>query len=228
MGGQGAPLVPLVHQALFHSHDQDRIILNIGGIANASFLPADKDTVFGFDTGPGNTLLDSCAREFLQKPYDGHGQFAASGTVNPVLLEALLNDPYFKRTPPKSTGREYFNMEWVRSHITSEIEPADLQATLAELTAKSIANAIDQLSHHHPDIFICGGGVHNDYLLERLAKHCAPSKIQSTHALGVDPDWIEALLFAWLAKQTVNRLPGNAPCVTGASRASVLGGIYYP
>jgi len=224
-GGQGAPLVPAFHQAIFLDKKSNRTILNIGGIANVTLLPT-IGNVLGFDTGPGNTLLDAWTEKHLQKKHDEKGAWASRGNIHTQLLENLLNDPYFKLNPPKSTGREYFNIAWLEKYLSSSITPIDVQATLVELTAKSIFNAI------HPffetgEIFICGGGVHNDYLLLRLKTLANKHFIASTAKLGVDPDWVEAIAFAWLAKQTLEKKPGNLTAVTGAQKETILGGVYF-
>jgi anhydro-N-acetylmuramic acid kinase len=205
-GGQGAPLVPAFHQAIFSDKNANRVILNIGGIANVTLLPA-QGNVLGFDTGPGNTLIDAWAQKHLQKRHDEKGIWASEGTIDKSLLENLLSDNYFKLTSPKSTGREYFNIAWLEKYL-SLTSPNNIQATLVELTALSIINAIDA-SFEKSEIFVCGGGVHNDYLMLRLKELSKQHCINSTASLGVDPDWVEAIAFAWLAKQTLAKKPGN-------------------
>lgn len=230
IGGEGAPLTPAFHQWLFASQEHSRIILNIGGIANVTILPARSSAVTGFDTGPGNTLLDSMARENLDQPYDTGGAWAARGSVCDELLQIMLADPYFALPPPKSTGFEYFNAGWLDARISSlgkiATSPIDVQATLAELTARSIANAVLESSPSPDEVFICGGGVHNADLVQRIATCLAPGKIQSTAACGLDPDWVEAAAFAWLAGRRLDGKTGNLPAVTGARRATVLGAVY--
>lgn len=227
LGGQGAPLTPRFHQLLFQHKSKGRAIVNIGGIVNITWLPQDGADVIGFDSGPGNTLLDCWIRKHTTKIYDHDGMWAASGSVNHALLTKLLADPYFKQPYPKSTGREYFNLGWLENHLSDEPD-ADIQATLVELTAVTIADAINQLPQAVSEVFVCGGGAHNAYLMTRIA-HCLEHlSVHSTNELGIDPDWIEAMAFAWFAKQTLERQPCSLPAVTGASRASVLGGIYYP
>lgn len=222
-GGQGAPLVPAFHQHVFGSSTHNRVVVNIGGIANVTLLPAKTKTILGFDTGPGNTLLDAWAETHLQKRCDEKGAWAAEGQVDTNLLEKLLSDHYFKLAAPKSTGREYFNLKWLRKYLPKNIAAVDVQATLTALTAHSIVNAIHQ---QLPDseILVCGGGVHNDFLMQQLSQ-LAPN-VASTQKFGLDPDLIEAMAFAWLAKQTIEGKAGNVTAVTGAQRATVLGGIY--
>lgn len=227
LGGQGAPLVPAFHEAIFRTREKNRMILNIGGIANITCLPADpKQAVIGFDTGPGNTLLDAWIFQHLQQEHDNNGAWGASGKIDKDLLNHLLADLYFTLSPPKSTGREYFNLSWLEKHKSTAIAPEDIQATLAELTVASIANAIKKFGLPDGEILICGGGVHNQHLLQRLTEHCEGYQLYSTAEFGIDPDWVEATCFAWLARQTLLGKPGNLPSVTGASKASVLGAIY--
>jgi len=222
-GGQGAPLVPAFHQALFENQSNDRVILNIGGIANVTLL---TDTVIGFDTGPGNTLLDTFAYQHLQKHYDENGTWAASGKLLPALLEKLLNDPYFHLSPPKSTGREYFNLNWLNQFISPHDAPQDIQATLVELTVRSIVDAIKKYIPRG-EIYVCGGGTHNLFLMKQLKSYAKNFTVETTEKLGVHPNWMEAMAFAWLAKQTLHKKPGNICAVTGATRETILGGVYY-
>ncbi len=229
-GGQGAPLVPAFHAAVFRTNNTTRAIVNIGGIANISILPADPDRpVTGFDTGPGNTLLDSWMSKNKGSAYDENGAWSAKGSVEPELLALLLSDPYFDREPPKSTGKEYFNLKWLEKKI-AEVESSpsatDVQTTLVALTSTSIAETIKSYKDECNEVYICGGGCHNKALMESLAKNLAPINIATTSELGIDPDWVEALAFAWLAKQTLDGKPGNLPSVTGARHAVILGGIY--
>lgn len=228
LGGQGAPLVPAFHQALFRAKEKNRIIVNIGGIANITLLPADAtQPIRGFDTGPGNALMDCWIEQHLQQTHDRQGRWAAQGTVQINLLDRLLADDYLQLPSPKSTGREYFNLTWLQNLLPLNISPADVQATLVDLTAHSILAAISQ-HLAHGEILVCGGGVHNTYLMERLGELANDNyTVASTAIHGVNPDWIEAMAFAWLAKQTLARLPGNIPEVTGARQAAVLGGIYH-
>ncbi|HEB55729.1 MAG TPA: anhydro-N-acetylmuramic acid kinase [Gammaproteobacteria bacterium] len=228
-GGQGAPLVPAFHQAMLHDSRYNRVVVNIGGIANITVLAKDlNQAVIGFDTGPGNALLDSWTQQRRQQRYDKEGQWAASGTCHQALLDDLLNDPYFEQIPPKSTGRETFNLQWLKKSLQNfpALTPADIQATLVELTAISIARAILKHSSNTEQIFICGGGIHNTFLMQRLAAHLPKQTIQSTSSAGIDPDWVEAMAFAWLARQTLNGKTGNLASVTGACQPLILGGIY--
>lgn len=227
-GGQGAPLVPALHAALFRKTDRSRIILNIGGIANITLLPADSDLpVTGYDTGPGNTLMDYWSRQHLSKAFDTSGGWAATGRVDQNLLMQMLSDPYFTLTPPKSTGPEYFSPEWLLRHLSSQQRATqDVQATLLELTACSISQAIGQQGIEVNEVLVCGGGAHNQQLMSRLATHLKPITLHDTTEAGIEPDWVEALAFAWLARCTLNGLSGNLPEVTGADGAVILGGIY--
>jgi anhydro-N-acetylmuramic acid kinase len=227
VGGQGAPLVPAFHSALYRQCGVNRVILNIGGIANISILPGDESLpVSGFDTGPGNMLMDSWCQSRKNLPYDEQGQWAASGSVSGALLDTLTADPYFRLQPPKSTGREYFNLGWLLPQLPSGIAENDVQATLTELTAITIAAAIHEHSPQTEDVTVCGGGAYNTYLMQRLAANLSGIRLQSSADTGVEPRWIEAMAFAWLAQQTLNHLPGNLPAVTGASEAVILGAIY--
>lgn len=226
-GGQGAPLVPAFHRAVF-SGARGRAIVNIGGIANVTGLPG-QGPVLGFDTGPGNTLLDTWIQRQRGEPYDRDGLWAAAGTPLPELLAALLADPYFALPPPKSTGREYFNLPWLEPHLqrlAATADPADVQATLTELTARSIADAIAALPFAAGEVFICGGGAYNRQLMQRLAALLQPRTVSTTAELGIAPEWVEAAAFAWLAQQTLKGAPGNEPTVTGAEKYCTLGAIY--
>lgn len=228
-GGQGAPLVPAFHRAIFHMQDRNRVIVNIGGMANITWLPA-QGQILGFDTGPGNVLMDTWIAEHLGKTYDEDGAWAASGQVSLELLTDLLKTPYFKMKPPKSTGRESFNRAWLDESMrkfTSALAPADVQATLLELTAITIADNISTLSRIQKEVYVCGGGAYNIMLMQRLEALLSQDTVASTAVLGVDPQWIEAMAFAWLAQQTINHRPGNLCEVTGAKREVILGGVYY-
>ncbi len=225
VGGQGAPLAPAFHEWLFRRPGRRTGILNIGGIANLTVLADDQATI-GFDTGPGNTLMDAWIRTHREQPFDTDGQWAASGTVDDALLDRLLGDPYFQRVAPKSTGFEYFNLAWLQSADIATLDLADVQATLAELTARSIANDVRAADLN--EVFVCGGGVHNTELMRRLSSHCPGIAIASTAEAGLDPDWVEAVAFAWLAKRRLAGLPGNLPSVTGADRPVLLGAICEP
>lgn len=225
-GGQGAPLVPAFHHSIFAKEGANRIILNIGGIANITVLPASNGNIIGFDTGPGNTLLDAWIELHLQETHDKNGNWGSQGQINEKLLNILLKDPFFSLPPPKSTGREYFNLIWLRQFLFDPIEPVDVQATLTELTASSILNAIEKITPEG-EILVCGGGTHNEYLLSRLKSRSERFSIESTQTFGVHPDWVEAFAFAWLAKQTMETKPGNVVSVTGAKKETILGGIYF-
>ena len=227
-GGQGAPLVPAFHQQVFRAEGINRVIVNIGGIANITVLPADQDAaVIGFDTGPGNGLMDVWIHKHLGKNFDQNGEWAAQGHVNPELLAAMLKDPYFSLPPPKSTGKEYFHLDWLEKHVGKKMLAEDVQASLCELTAISIAEAIKQTAPATDEIFVCGGGIYNPGLQQRLQDLLAPGKVASTENLGLSPDWVEATCFAWLAKQTLHRQTSNLPSVTGARHEVILGGIFW-
>lgn len=224
-GGHGAPLVPAFHRAVFKG-THTRAIVNIGGIANVTLLPTDG-VVIGFDTGPGNTLIDAWISRHRGLAYDRDGAWAAGGRVVPDLLQGLLADGYFAAPAPKSTGREYFSAAWLDTHLAGvTAEPVDVQATLVELTACSIAQAIAALEPAPYEVFVCGGGAYNGYLMTRLEALLHPRLLGSTAQLGIEPEWVEAAAFAWLAQQTLAGRPGNEPAVTGAADYCVLGAIY--
>jgi anhydro-N-acetylmuramic acid kinase len=227
-GGQGAPLVPAFHAAVFAAA-APRVVVNIGGIANLTGLPArDGDAaVIGFDCGPGNVLLDAWIAEHLGQTLDRDGCWAAAGKPDQALLAELLAEPYFALPPPKSTGRDLFNLDWLRRHLHGRLlDPRDVQATLVELSAQSIAAAIDAHFARAEDAVVCGGGAYNPILMEKLAAACAPRPVLSSAALGIDPEHVEALAFAWLAHAFMQRQPGNLPSVTGARGPRVLGCLY--
>jgi anhydro-N-acetylmuramic acid kinase len=231
LGGQGAPLAPAFHHAMFATGAEPRCVVNIGGIANVTVLPdGDPARVRGFDTGPGNALLDEWIQARRRRAFDKDGRWAASGAVEPKLLGALLADPWFRRRPPKSTGRGEFNLAWAqrRFRTLSWLPPASVQRTFAELTARSIADAIARHAAGTRRVLVCGGGARNAHLLQRLGELVSPAVVESTSAHGLDPQQVEAVAWAWLAMRTVNGLPGNVPAVTGARRAAVLGGLYRP
>lgn len=227
-GGQGAPLVPAFHaQALGHP-DIHRVIANIGGIANITDLPA-TGSVRGWDTGPGNMLLDAWIKRHNGAHYDRDGAWAASGTVHPGLLAAMMSHIYLQLPPPKSAGREQFNLEWLETTLASlgqAIAPADVQATLLELTAMSLCDAVLRECDGAQELYVCGGGAHNSALMRRISAQLPNIRVSTTTQLGIDPDWVEALAFAWLARQTMNHAPGNLPSVTGAQGERILGAIY--
>jgi anhydro-N-acetylmuramic acid kinase len=226
-GGEGAPLAPAFHRARFACAGRRRAIVNIGGIANATLLDGER-LLGGFDTGPGNTLLDHWARENLGRPLDAGGAWAAGGRPIDALLTRCQGDPYFQRRGPRSTGRETFSPAWLQAQLAdlADLAPRDVQATLAELTARTIVGALQRAGFAAEDIYVCGGGAHNADLLRRLRAAAQPAQVGTTAELGIDPDWVEAAAFAWLARQTVHGLAGNAPAVTGAAGERVLGAIY--
>ena len=229
-GGQGAPLVPALHEAVFRVRDRNRVIVNIGGIANITVLPADpRAQVSGFDTGPGNTLMDGWIKKQQKKNHDECGRWASSGEVDEALLGKMLKDPYFRKAPPKSTGREYFNPAWLEKqlkHRRKRMLAKHVQATLCELTARTISDAILDNARQSDEVLVCGGGVHNLGLMLRLQLLMDDIRVVSTEEFNVDPDFVEAIAFAWLAKRTLEGKAGNLPGVTGAARSVILGGIY--
>ena len=229
-GGQGAPLAPACHAALFRAADEDRVILNIGGIANLTWLPSDPASpVLGFDTGPGNTLLDQWAQRHLGERFDADGEWARSGRVLDALLGQLMSqEPFFSAPAPKSTGTEYFDLGWLEGFVDGEPAAADVQATLAELTARSIGAAVAMLPAQPATCFVCGGGAHNGLLRERIADALHGIRVTTTGELGVDPDAVEAVAFAWLARERLAGRPGNLPTVTRAQQPAILGGLYLP
>lgn len=227
-GGHGAPLLPALHAALLRTADQTRAVLNLGGIANLTLLPpaASNAPVRGFDTGPANALLDAWCQRHRAAAFDAGGAFAASGRVDPTLLARLLAEPWFALPPPKSSGREQFHLGWVTAQLRGDETPHDVQATLLELTAASVADA---LRTHQPGtqrLLVCGGGVRNPLLLQRIAARLPGVEVESTAAHGVDPELIEAMGFAWLARERLAGRPGNLPEVTGARGPRVLGALY--
>ena len=232
LGGQGAPLVPAFHEAVFRRRGENRVVVNIGGIANLTVLPGDEAApVSGFDTGPGNTLLDGWSRKVLGQPMDRDGALAARGQEQPELLRAFAVDPFFDQPPPKSTGPEYFSAAWLERQLApgGHYSDADVQATLVALTAKSIGDAIGRVrGSGKTAVFVCGGGARNPVLRRALQARVPGCTVETTATLGVDPDWVEAMAFAWLARQRVVGAAGNCPAVTGARRPAVLGGVYLP
>lgn len=226
-GGQGAPLVPALHAALFSRVGEDVAVLNLGGIGNLTLLPA-QGPVRGFDCGPGNALLDLWCERHLGRPYDDGGRWAASGRVDDSLLRSLLAEPYLHRTPPKSTGRDLFNAEWLEAMLAhaGTTSAADVQATLAEFTARAAADDVQRYAAATRQLLVCGGGAYNDYLMLRLAALLPSLSVQTTAQAGVPPLQVEALAFAWLARAFVQRQPGNLATVTGAHGPRVLGALY--
>ena len=228
-GGQGAPLACAFHQYQFQKNGQAIIILNIGGMANLTLIPAKAD-VIGFDTGPGNALLDDWIQINLGKEYDEDSNWGLSGEINKNLLDVMLNDPYFAKIPPKSTGREYFNINWLNSLVDqtkTKIVAQDIQATLLELTLQTIIDAINRFTHKAGEVLVCGGGAANKTLMGKLQDKL-DIEITTTEKYGLSPDCIEAVTFAWLAKQRIEVKPANLPSVTGAKKKAILGGIYSP
>lgn len=224
-GGQGAPLLPVFHDQVFRSEAEDRVILNLGGIANVTLLKRGAE-VAGWDTGPANRLLDAWIARHRPVTFDERGAWAGSGRCDPLLLEQLLNEPYLKLDPPKSTGRELFNLGWLEHKLGgAQRRPQDVQATLLEYTAATIAADVRR---HAPgaSVYACGGGAHNPALLAALERRLAPNRLATTEGLGLDPDYVEAIAFGWFARRTLAGLPSNAPSVTGARGIRVLGGVY--
>lgn len=228
LGGQGAPLAPAFHRFLFRSDEENRALVNIGGIANITLLPADPELpVIGFDTGPGNTLLDYWNSIHTDSAYDTAGAWASKGQVIDSLLEQMIStEDYFNLEPPKSTGTEYFSSDWLSGFLDKSSDATDVQATLVELTAQTIANAISRLPQFPQSVFVCGGGAQNHYLLDRLAANTPDCNLATTETLGLHPDFVEASAFAWLARTRINIQVGNIPDVTQAERAAILGGVY--
>ncbi|ABI55790.1 anhydro-N-acetylmuramic acid kinase [Alkalilimnicola ehrlichii MLHE-1] len=235
LGGQGAPLVPAFHAACLRQAGEDRAVLNLGGIANLTLLPGtDTAPVTGFDTGPANTLLDAWFRQHRDGTYDRDGAWAAGGALHTGLLRRLLNDDYLKRPPPKSTGPEYFSPDWLHRQLDAlpgaPPAPQDVQRTLLAFTAQSAVAALAEALPGVRQLYICGGGIHNTALWRALAaalaSRCPGCQLTPTTEAGLDPDWLEAMAFAWLAYRTLAGLPGNLPEVTGARQAAPLGGIF--
>lgn len=227
LGGQGAPFVPPFHQWLL-GDAKPRIVLNIGGIANITLLKHSQPCV-GFDTGPGNGLMDAWIKECRNEPFDKGGAFAQSGKVSDHLLASLLNDPFFAQVGPKSTGKDYFNLSWLKRHLQGiTLDPADVQATLLELTSVTIANTI---KHHlqAAELVVCGGGSHNNALMKSLTQQLGKSyPLTTTQTYGLHPDWVEAACFAWLAKMRLDEQAVDLTAITGALRPTILGGVYAP
>ncbi len=225
-GGEGAPLAPLLHQALFGEQGPCAVI-NLGGIANVTLLDR-QGAVRGFDTGPANCLLDLWTLRHLRAPFDAGGAFARSGEVSPQLLDKLLEEPYFAQPAPKSTGLELFNADWLARQLNGDESPRDVQRTLLELTVETVARALEQSSEQPRHAWLCGGGVHNHYLVERLQERLSGLPVQSTEVAGIDPDWVEATLFAWLAHRRMGGVTSETGPITGAAAPVMLGDISPP
>lgn len=230
LDGQGAPFAPAFHNFAFHSKDKSRVILNIGGIANITLLDKTQhsEALSGFDTGPGNTLMDHYCQQFLNLNYDPNGEIASSGSFDKELINSIINtDPYFSLKPPKSTGTDYFNLTWLSQYVDiHSFNKHDALAILCELSAQSIAQAINQLPLNIDEIYFCGGGSHNQYLIKRISQLCSPP-LYSSEKLEVHPDWVEAIAFAWLARNTLSKKATHLKSITSATRNSIIGGIYY-
>ncbi|MBT8136962.1 MAG: anhydro-N-acetylmuramic acid kinase [Gammaproteobacteria bacterium] len=228
LGGHGAPLAPAFHHAVFARSGEEQAVINIGGMSNITTLHADG-SVTGHDTGPGNVLMDAWSRQHHAEPFDDGGAWAQSGTIDSELLALLRSEEYFRLAPPKSTGRELFNLPWLTGHLLSMAaapEPADVQATLSELTALVVAEAVRTYAPAAQRCLVCGGGAYNTFLMQRLAAHLPQVIIETTQSRGIAPEWVEAGAFAWLAMQTLAGRAGNIIDVTGASRPAILGAIY--
>ena len=231
-GGQGAPIACAYHAATLRSKKENRVILNLGGIANITYLPSDpSENIIGFDVGPANTLLDLWIKNHKKFNFDKNGEWARSGKINLKLLELMMNDPYFQEPPPKSTGREDFNLNWLQTYLDrykERVIEEDIQATLTALTAQTIAVAINELNSEVSTVLVCGGGSNNKYLVELLKLELMHATIDTTSSYGVPDKWMEAMAFAWLAKQNLANKTGNIPSVTGANKAVVLGECCKP
>lgn len=227
LGGQGAPLVPAFHQFLFPPRDSTTVVLNIGGIANITVIPP-NGKVHGYDTGPGNMLMDAWCEQHLKKNFDLNAEWASTGEVNSVLLEQLVTDEYLIKSPPKSTGREYYNLQWLKNHTTGLERPVDIQRTLCEFTALSIVQQVQQYtSGRQCKLLVCGGGARNPLLMQQLQHRLTGWQVFSTSVHGIPVDMMEAMAFAWLARQRMHNQPGNLPAVTGACRQVSLG-VFFP
>lgn len=225
MGGQGAPFAPVYHHALFGASVTPKAVINIGGVANVTFLAQDT-VVSGYDTGPGNCLMDAWTQKHLQKPYDANGAWAATGhVIEPMLIE-MMTDPYFNLPAPKSLDKAYFSLDWLTSYLCTTYASQDIQATLLAFTAASICLAIKANNVPVERVAICGGGVHNAMLLDAIRVRLLNLQVVSSQVLGVDPDFLEAMMFAWLADKTIRKIPVDLTRITGASRASILGAVY--
>ena len=226
-GGQGAPLVPIFHQFYFSNPHQARAIINIGGIANITYLEREHG-ILGFDTGPGNMLLDMWTQKHLQKNYDENGLWASTGSIQKTLLAQLLRADFFQQPIPKSTGRDLFNATWLQQQLANtQYAPQDIARTLLALTTHSIHRALRQYCPHVDGIYLCGGGAHNTLMVQELRQLCAPIPVETTRVLGITADWVEATAFAWFALQCLQKKPLNLSPITGAKGPRILGAVYY-
>lgn len=224
-GGQGAPLVPAFHEAVFHHPSRSRAVVNIGGISNITWLPSSGKTL-GFDCGPGNVLLDGWARKHIGALFDEDGKWAAAGRTDSRLLERLLDEPFFDSPPPKSTGRELFRLAWLEERLPADYRTADVQSTLTDFTAHAIVGALDRFCPTTDEIYLAGGGARNGALVSRISRLAGKRPVASTDALGVPTGHVESMAFAWLAMKCVKREPVDLTAVTGASAPRVLGAVY--
>jgi anhydro-N-acetylmuramic acid kinase len=229
VGGQGAPLAPAFHNYVFRSRDANRAVINIGGIANITYLPSDQaKQVIGFDSGPGNTLMDYLCELRCGCQFDEDGKIASRGKIDFELIDTLLTkEPYFNLPFPKSTGTDYFSPDWLGNSGLLNLSPEDCMASLSALTSLSIARAISMLDVSIDEYYLCGGGARNSHLRHNLSQHLNTQNLYTTDKLGIHPDWVEASAFAWLAKQTLNHQPGNLPSVTNAEKFTILGAVYF-
>ncbi len=221
LGGQGAPLAPLYHQELFKNHELPALLVNIGGISNLSILEK-SGSASGYDTGPGNVLMDAWIKKHKKLAYDAKGDWAQTGKLLPELLESLLADTYFSKPAPKSIDKGYYSLDWLQQHLNSNYKPEDVQHTLLHFTARSIADGASA----GKQMLLCGGGAHNQALIKVLASYLPTHSVDTTEAVGIHPDYIEAMMFAWLAKQTLSHKPVDLTGITGASKPAILGAIY--
>jgi len=231
-GGQGAPLVPAFHAAMFRSDSENRVILNIGGISNISILTAKSHSVLqGFDTGPGNTLMDVWIQQHQQQAFDNEGKWAEGGQVNQALLLQLKSNAYFERKIPKSTGCELFNLSWLMQQLnlsgTTDLDPQDVQATLMAFTVSTVTDAINQYARQTDKVYVCGGGARNSALMRQLQTALNPIKVETTATIGLEPQWVEAAAFGWLAEQTLQHNALDLREVTGARSPNILGAVYW-
>ena len=226
--GEGAPLAPAFHRQVFHSDNENRAVLNIGGISNLSYLPKDNtQACFGFDCGPGNILMDAWIQQHQQQAFDKNGEWAASVSADKNFVSKLMNDPFIQQQPPKSTGKEHYNLDWLEQQENlKQLSAAQVQASLCQFTCDSITDAVKNYMPELNRLIVCGGGAHNAHLMSLLSSSLPEIKIESSEIHGIHPDWVEAIAFAWLASKTLNKKSGNLPAVTGADKPVILGAIY--